>query len=62
MLYQKQYSIPNNAITPMFLFSNIRRDYCFNVNFIPDYNIYIGMYNAIVASLTQLDSAIQTIV
>lgn len=34
----------------------------FNVNFIPDYNIYIGMYNAIVASLTQLDLLIQTIV
>jgi len=46
----------------MFLFSNILRDYCFNVNFIPDYNIYIGMYNAIVASLTQLDLLIQTIV
>ena len=50
----KTYSIPNNVITQMFLFSNILRDYCFNVNFIPDYNIYIGMYNAIVASLTQL--------
>ena len=50
----KTYSTPNKIITSMFLFSKILRDYCFNANFIPNYNIYMAMYNAITASLEQL--------
>ena len=50
----KTHPVQNDIVTSMFLFSNILREYCFNIDFIPSYDIYIGIYNAVMVSLIQL--------
>ena len=49
----------NKSMDIMFQFNNTLRDYCFSVENKPDYNMYIGSYNYVLASIKELENLLQ---
>lgn len=49
----------NKFIDTAFQFNNLLRTYCFDVENIPNYNIYIGAYNSVLVSIKELENTLQ---
>ena len=49
----------NKFIDTAFRFNNLLRTYCFDVENIPNYNIYTGAYNSVLVSIRELENTLQ---
>lgn len=49
----------NKLITAAYQLNNLLRNYCFNINNNPNYNLYVGIYNSVLASIKELINVLQ---